>query len=93
LLLTSSMNSKAPGSIEEAILIIYGGNFEFKITVPITVNELSINIRLFLSFSKSMNLFWNAKTHTLSSFLIKPIVFLKIKDLKFFKIEELIDID
>jgi hypothetical protein len=87
------MNSKAPESIREAILIIDGGNFEFKIMVPITVNELSIIIRLFTSFSKSMNLFYNANTHTFSSFLIKPTVFLKIKDLKFFKIEELIDKD
>ena len=75
------MNSKAPESIKEAILIIDGHNFELKVTVPIKVNELSIIIRLLTSFSKSMILFYNAKTHTLSSFLIKPTTFLKIKDL------------
>ena len=51
------MHSKAPESIEDAILIMDGGKFEFKITVPITVNESSIIVRLFTSFSKSMNLF------------------------------------
>ena len=45
------------------------------------------------TFSNSMNLFWNEKTNALSSFLIKPSVFLKMKDLKFFKNEDSIDID
>ena len=79
------MYSKAPESIEEAILIIDRGNFKDKIMVLITVNVLSIIIRLLTPYSKSMNLLLNAKTHTFSTFLIKPSVFSKITDLKFFK--------
>jgi hypothetical protein len=51
------MYSKAKGSIEEAILIMDGGNFEDKITVPITVNESSIIVKLLIPFSKRMILF------------------------------------
>jgi hypothetical protein len=54
LLLNSSMYSKASESIEEAFLIMDGGKFEYKITVPITINESSIITRLFTPFSKSM---------------------------------------
>ena len=51
------MYSKAPESIEEAILIMDVGNFEDKITVPITVNESSIIVSLLTPYSKSMILF------------------------------------
>ena len=93
LLLNSSMNSKAPESIKEAILIIYGGNFEFKITVPITVNESSIIVRQFTPFSKSIILLWNANTLAMRSSLMKPSAFLKMIDLKFSKNNLPIDID
>jgi hypothetical protein len=79
------MYSKAPESIEEAILIMDGGKFEDKIMMPITVNASSIIVSLLTPFSKSMNLFRNAKTHTLSSFLSISFVFLKMIDLKFSK--------
>jgi hypothetical protein len=64
------MYSKAPESIEEAILILERGNFEPKITLPITVNESSIIVRPSIPFSKSMILFFNAKTHGSTSFLL-----------------------
>jgi hypothetical protein len=86
------MYSKAPESIEEAILIMDGGNFEYEIMVLITVNESSIIIRLLTPSSKRMNLFWYSKTQTFSTFLIKSYVFLKIIGLKFFKNEDSIDI-
>jgi hypothetical protein len=79
------MHSKAPESIEEAILIMDRGNYKDKIMLLITVNESSIIIRLLTPYSKSMNLLLNAKTYTFSTFLIKPSVFSKITDLKFFK--------
>ena len=78
------MYSKAPESIEEAILIIDGGSFEH-ITVAITSNSSSIIIRLLVPFLKRMNLFWNAITHALSSSIIKTSVFLKMRDLKLYK--------
>ena len=51
------MYSKAPESIEVAILILDGGNFEYEIMLLITLNESSIIIRLLTPSSKSMNLF------------------------------------
>ena len=87
------MHSKAPESIEEAILITRGGNFEFKITVPITVNESSIIVSLFTPCSKKIILFWNANTHALTLSSNRPSAFLKMIDLKFSKNNYPIDID
>ena len=85
MLLSSVMYSKAPESIEEAILIMDGGNFEDKIMMPITVNASSIIVSFLTPFLKNMNLFRNAKTHNFFSFLIISFVFLKMIDLKFSK--------
>jgi hypothetical protein len=51
------MYSEASESIEDAILIMTGGNFVDKFTVPITVNESSSIVRLLTPFSKRMILF------------------------------------